>query len=128
VRLLLDTRVLLWASGRPGMLSKTARRLLDDTDNELHFSAASLWEIEIKRGLGRNGFQVDPRLLRHGLLHNGYQELTVSGAHAVAVNLLPPIHTDPFDRMLIAQAMVEAITLVTADPTMARYPGPVHVV
>lgn len=128
MRLLLDTQVLLWASGRPGMLSKAARRLLDDPDNELHFSAASLWEIEIKRGLGNNGFQVDPRLLRHGLLHNGYQELAIGGAHAIAVDLLPPIHKDPFDRMLIAQSMVEAITLVTANPVIGRYPGPVHTV
>ena len=90
------------------------------------FSAVSLWEVAIKRGLGRADFQVDPRVLRRGLLENDYVELAVTGAHAVAVDLLPPIHKDPFDRLLIAQAGVEGLTLVTADRTVARYPGPIR--
>ena len=80
----------------------------------------------IKRGVGRDDFQVDPRLLRRGLLDNGYTELAITSEHAITVDLLPPIHKDPFDRVLIAQAMVEGITLLTADPIVARYPGPVR--
>jgi len=102
--------------------------LLDDVDNELLFSAVSLWEVTIKRGLGRDDFMVDPRLLRRGLLDNGYSELAITSEHAIAVELLPPIHKDPFDRILIAQSMIEGITLLTADPLVARYPGPVRLV
>jgi PIN domain nuclease of toxin-antitoxin system len=126
VKLLLDTHLLLWAAGRPDLLPGAARVLLDDPDNALLFSAASLWEVTIKRGLGRHDFAVDPRLLRRGLLDNGYSELAITSDHAIAVDLLPPIHKDPFDRILIAQSMVEAITLLTADPVVARYPGPVR--
>ncbi|MDE0371083.1 MAG: type II toxin-antitoxin system VapC family toxin, partial [Rhodospirillales bacterium] len=88
---------------------------------------ASLWEVAIKSGLGREDFRVDPRLLRRGLLENGYDELPVSGAHATAVDLLPPIHRDPFDRILVAQAQIEGITLLTTDEIVARYPGPIRV-
>jgi PIN domain nuclease of toxin-antitoxin system len=126
VKLLLDTHLLLWAAGRPDQLPAAAHVLLDDPDNELRFSAASLWEITIKRGLGRDDFQVDPGLLRRGLLDNGYDELAITSEHAIAVDLLPPIHKDPFDRMLIAQSTVEGITLLTADPLVARYPGSVR--
>jgi PIN domain nuclease of toxin-antitoxin system len=100
--------------------------LLNNPDHDLLFSAASLWEVTIKRGLGRDDFRVDPRLLRRGLLDNGYGELAITSEHAIAVDLLPPIHKDPFDRMLLAQAMVEGIALLTSDPLLARYPGPVH--
>ncbi len=128
MRLLLDTHLLLWAAGPSDLLSETATALLSDPDNELFFSVASLWEITIKRGLGRSDFQVDPRLLRRGLLDNFYRELTITGEHAIAVDLLPPLHKDPFDRILVAQAVVEAITLLTSDPVVARYPGPVRAV
>ena len=97
-----------------------------DPRNELIFSAASLWEIAIKKGLGREDFQVDARLLRRGLLDNGYSELGITSGHAVAMDSLPPIHKDPFDRLLIAQSMVEGITLLTTDPIVARYPAPVQ--
>ena len=100
--------------------------MLNDADNTLLFSAASLWEIAIKRGLGRDDFQLDARLLRRGLLDNGYQELAITSEHAIAVDLLPPIHKDPFDRILVAQATIEGITLLTADPLVAQYPGPVR--
>jgi len=126
MKLLLDTHLLLWAAGEPGQLSAAARALIDDPNNVLLFSAASLWEVAIKRGLGREDFQVDARLLRRGLLDNGYQELPIASEHAVAIDSLPPIHKDPFDRLLIAQAMVEGITLLTADPLVAQYPGPVR--
>ena len=70
----------------------------------------------------------DTRLLRRGLLDNGYTEPPVTSAHAVALDLLPPLHKDPFDRMLIAQALVEGIMLLTADPNLARYPGPIQAI
>ena len=100
--------------------------MLDEPQNELLFSSASLWEVSIKRGLGRDDFRVDPRLLRRGLLDNGYGELSITSEHAVMIGDLPPIHKDPFDRMLVAQAMVEGITLLTVDPLVAQYPGPVR--
>lgn len=102
--------------------------MLANARNELIFSAASLWEVAIKHQLGRDDFRVDPRLLRRGLLDNGYTELSVTSEHAVAVDGLPPIHRDPFDRLLVAQAMVEAVVLLTNDPVVARYPGPVRLV
>ena len=126
--LLLDTQLLLWASSLPERLSDKARALLEDPATKLFFSAASLWEVAIKNGLGRSDFRVDPRVLRRGLLENGYSELAVTGAHAVAVDLLPPIHKDPFDRMLVAQAQTEGITLLSADKVLGRYPGPIVVV
>ncbi len=126
MRLLLDTHLLLWAAGPLERLSSQARLLIDDPDNELLFSPASLWEIAIKHGLGRDDFQVDVRLLRRGLMNNGYQELAVSSEHAVAIDGLPPLHKDPFDRMLVAQSVVEGVTLLTADPLVAQYPAPVR--
>ena len=126
MKLLLDTHLLLWAAGKPGRLSADARRLMKDAANELVFSAASLWEIVIKRGLGRDDFQVDPRLFRRGLLDNGYNELPLGSEHAVAIDGLPLLHKDPFDRILIAQALVEGIILLTMDPLVAQYSGPVR--
>ncbi|WP_349616026.1 type II toxin-antitoxin system VapC family toxin [Azotobacter salinestris] len=126
MKLLLDTHLLLWAAGSPEQLSATTRALLEAPENELFFSAASLWEIAIKRGLGRNDFQVNARVLRRGLLDNGYNELPITSEHSVAIDALPPIHKDPFDRILVAQAMVEGIILLTADALVARYPGPVR--
>lgn len=102
------------------------RALIEDADNELLFSVASIWEVAIKQGLRRDDFQVDPRSLRRGLLDNGYGELAVTGEHAVTLDLLPVIHKDPFDRMLVAQSMVEGITLLTTDPIVGRYPGPIR--
>jgi PIN domain nuclease of toxin-antitoxin system len=126
VKVLLDTQLLLWAAGQPERLPVAARRIIGDDRNQLIFSAVSLWEIAIKSGLGREDFRADARLLRRGLLDNGYGELAVGGDHAVAITNLPPIHKDPFDRMLIAQSVVEGILLLTADPVVAQYPGPVR--
>jgi PIN domain nuclease of toxin-antitoxin system len=128
MKLLLDTHLLLWAAGEPKRLSKQARSLIDNTENELLFSAASLWEVAIKRGLGREDFKVDARLLRRGLLDNGYNELPITSDHVVATESLPPIHRDPFDRVLVAQATVEGITLLTLDSLVSRYPGPIRAV
>jgi PIN domain nuclease of toxin-antitoxin system len=126
VKLLLDTHVLLWAAGQPNRLPAKARKWIGDPGNVPMFSAASLWEIAIKSSLGREDFQVDARLLRRGLLDNGYIELPVTSEHAVTIDSLPPIHKDPFDRLLVAQAMVEGILLLTVDPLVAQYPGPVQ--
>jgi PIN domain nuclease of toxin-antitoxin system len=126
VRLLLDTHLLLWTTSQSHRLSHAARTLFDDRGNELFFSAASFWEIGIKLELGRANFRVDPVLLRRSLLNRGYGELTVTSEHGLAVKDLPLLHRDPFDRILIAQSIVEGITLVTSDPIVARYPGPVQ--
>ena len=123
---LLDTHLLLWAAGDPDRLSAAARALIGAPENEVWFSAASVWEVAIKSGLGRADFQVNPRLLRRGLLDNGYHELPVGSEHAVAMDSLPPLHKDPFDRLLVAQARVEGIPLLTADAAVAQYPGPVR--
>ena len=128
MKLLLDTHLLLWAAGDPERLSDEARSLIDSTDNELFFSAASIWEVVIKSGLGREDFKVDARVLRRALLDNGYDELAIGSEHVVAIDNLPPVHKDAFDRALVAQAQVEGITLLTADPVVARYPGPVRLV
>ena len=126
MKLLLDTQVLLWAAGQPKRLSVAARRLLGDARHELWFSAASLWEITIKAQLGRADFIVAPRVLRRGLLENGYHELAVTSEHAVQVEGLPDVHRDPFDRLLVAQAQCEGITLGTSDDIVTRYPGPIR--
>jgi PIN domain nuclease of toxin-antitoxin system len=126
VKLLVDTHLLLWAASAPDKLPAAARELIDDSENSLLFSVASIWEIAIKRGLGRDDFKVDPRLLRRGLLDNGYEELAITSEHAVSVDSLPPIHRDPFDHLLIAQATVEGIILLTADEHVGDYPGPIR--
>ena len=128
MKLLLDTHLLLWAAGDPARLTAETLALLEAPENTLCFSAASLWEITIKRGLGRDDFQVEPHLLQRGLLDNAYIEVPIRSEHAIAVANLPPIHKDPFDRILVAQAATEGITLLTADELVARYPGPVRLV
>jgi PIN domain nuclease of toxin-antitoxin system len=125
MKLLLDTHLLLWAAAGSG-LSTQATDLISDPDNELHFSAASIWEIAIKSALGRPEFSLDPGVFRRELLESGYEELAIAGSHAAAVSTLPDLHKDPFDRILIAQAMVEGITLLSADEVVLRYPGPVR--
>lgn len=128
MRFLLDTHLLLWAAGAPERLTPETRRILESSDHELVFSVASLWEVAIKSGLGRVDFKVDARLLRRGLIENGYLELAIGGDHATAVAALPPLHRDPFDRLLVAQAQVEGITLLTSDPVLAGYPAPIRMV
>jgi len=126
VKLLLDTHLLLWAANEPKRLPKTARALIENLENEVLFSAASLWEIVIKSSLGRQDFRVDARVLRRGLLDNGYTELPITSEHAVNVDQLPPTHKDPFDRILVAQAAVEGVVLLTNDRKLLDYPGPIQ--
>lgn len=125
MKYLLDTQLLLWAAGQPERLPRAARKLIDNPRNELLFSAASIWEVAIKSTLGRDDFRADPRLLRRGLIDNGYLELAITSQHAVSIDALPPLHKDPFDRLLVAQATTEGITLLTGDEQLEKYPGPV---
>lgn len=126
MKLLLDTQLLLWAAAHPRRLPAAARKLINDPQHKLLFSAASLWEITIKNSLGRDEFRVEPRVLRRGLLDNGYVELPITSEHAVSVAALPDLHRDPFARLLVAQATCEGITLVTADAVVGQYAGPIR--
>jgi PIN domain nuclease of toxin-antitoxin system len=128
MRLLLDTHILLWTIADSSKLSGAARALIGKPGSELSFSAASLWEIAIKAGQRREGFRIDVSSLRRSLFDNEYEELPMTGAHAAALGNLPPIHRDPFDRLLVAQAIVERLTLVTSDRVVAKYPGPIRLV
>ena len=123
MKFLLDTHLLIWAAARPERLSRAAVDLIENPDNEPMFSVASLWEVSIKYGLGREDFTSDPRLPRRELRENGYDEVPVTSAHVLAALDLPRLHQDPFDRIRIAQSAVEGIVLLTADPLMARYQG-----
>jgi len=121
MKLLLDTHIILWAAGEPEKLSESARNMLNDYRNSLYFSAASLWEIVIKRGVGRADFKVDAHRLRKMLILNGYIELPITSEHVLRVETLPEIHKDPFDRILIAQARSEAMLLLTVDAFIIEY-------
>ena len=123
MKLLLDTHMLLWAAA--GKLPKDAENMLINGDNTLYFSPVSIWEIGVKKNLGRSDFKVDAEILRRGLLDNQYQELPITSLHALAANELPRLHKDPFDRMLLAQAKVEGILLLTSDSALSEYSGPV---
>jgi PIN domain nuclease of toxin-antitoxin system len=115
----------------PGIQAKKLEqiyRVLTEPENSLFFSAASIWEIVIKLGLGREDFKVDPYRLRRMLVVHGYTELLVSAEHALRVNLLPPLHKDPFDRLLLAQARSEGMLLLTVDASVAQYKESVLVV
>ena len=120
---LLDTHLLLWAAAGSNKLPPKAADLIQDETNQLLFSAASLWEVAIKAGLNRPDFKISAGRFRRALFENGYDELPISGRHAAAIANLPDIHKDPFDRILIAQAQVEDLTLCTSDRIVARYPG-----
>ncbi len=126
MRLLLDTHVLIWSVSEHERLSARVNELLSDDRNTPVFSVVALWEIAIKFALGKPDFDIDPKVMRPALLAHGYEELTVTGPHVVAVANLPSIHRDPFDRLLIAQSQVEGIALLTADRTIAEYPGPIE--
>lgn len=126
MKYLLDTHLLLWAASEPDRLPANAHDAIENSDNELMFSVASLWEVAIKTGLGRADFTIDPRLLRRGLIDNGYRELAITGEHAIGLSVLPAIHKDPFDRILISQAIAEEIILLTVDKKIAQYPAPIR--
>ncbi|MCW5954568.1 MAG: type II toxin-antitoxin system VapC family toxin [Propionibacteriaceae bacterium] len=121
MRLLLDTHVLLWAAA--GTLPAELAEHIADEDNDLHFSPASIWEIVIKKALGRPDFTVDPTQLHRALIATGYREVPITGRATLQVATLPDLHKDPFDRVLVAQAIEEGLTLLTADRSLAGYPG-----
>lgn len=126
MQLLLDTHLLVWAMGEPERLDPELVRLLEDPMNTPVFSVASLWELVMKRGLDRPDFQLEPSLLRQALLEAGWRELPVQAHHVLAVGQLPPLHRDPYDRLLLAQAQADGLLLITADQQLAQYPGPVR--
>jgi PIN domain nuclease of toxin-antitoxin system len=128
MRLLVDTHLLLWAAAKSRRLPREARRLLEDPANEVHYSAAGLWEIAIKAALRRPDFRIDLALLRSALAAMDFTELAVSGAHAERLAHLPAIHKDPFDRMLVAQSFSEPLVLLTNDAGLAPYGEWVEVV
>lgn len=121
MRLLLDTQILLWALSDSPRLSTVARATINDPGNTPLFSSISIAEVAIKSALGKPDFLFDPIVVRRQLIDDGYLELPLTGEHALALVRLPPIHKDPFDRMLIAQAMAEGVRLVSADGDVARY-------
>jgi PIN domain nuclease of toxin-antitoxin system len=125
MKLLIDTHLLLWAA--TDTLPADARSYFTDEENELFFSAASIWEVIIKKGLNRPDFQVDPIALYWGLLDNGYTEIDITSRHALLVASLPAIHKDPFDRILIAQAKAENAVLLTSDKTVSHYAPVIYV-
>jgi len=126
MRFLVDTQIAIWALLDDARLSEGAREAVGDLTNECFFSVSSIWEISIKRALKKPGFLHNPREIRRQLLANGYEELTIQSKHAVEIDSLPPIHKNPFDRILIAQAVVEGIVLLTSEAVIAKYPGPIR--
>ena len=128
MRLLLDTHVLLWAVAESRKLSKATKKLLEDPDNEIWYSTASLWEISIKSSLRKPNFHIDPEVVHGVLSETGFLELPIRGSHAVAVAKLPDVHRDPFDRMLAAQALTEPLVLLTNDEILSKYPIQVRMV
>jgi len=127
-RFLVDTQLLLWNVYRSRKLPARVARLFGDGRHQFFYSAASLWEIAIKAARGRKDFVADAAAIRDALEANGFNELPVAAQHAVQLSSLPPIHADPFDRMLIAQAIVEPMALITSDERLAAYPGTIEVV
>ena len=125
MKLLIDTHLLLWAAA--GTLPKKAVPYFEDKENVLLFSSASIWEIIIKRGLSRPDFRVDPAVLYRGLLDNGYMELAITSHHVLLVADLPPVHKDPFDRILVAQAKAEGAALLSSDKALADYTSVIYI-
>lgn len=119
--ILADTHILLWSAGVSGTLPAEARKLIEEAGPQRTFSVVSIWEVVIKAALKRPDFKADAARLRGGLIANGWRELAVTGNHALAVADLPPLHGDPFDRLLLAQARVEGLVLLTSDYAVARY-------
>jgi PIN domain nuclease of toxin-antitoxin system len=128
VTILFDTQLLLWSLREPERLSAEVRDTMELSAETLHFSVASVWEVAIKTGMGKPSFAYDAGLFRRRLIENGFAELEITGAHAAAVQALVRLHGDPFDRLLIAQAITEGLMLFTNDRQLVRYPGPIRLV
>lgn len=122
MRVLTDTHVLLWALVRPARLDAACREVLESPEHQVFYSAVNIWEIAIKRALDRPDFDVEPHAVHRAALETGFRELPISAVHAAAVRHLPPHHRDPFDRLLIAQAQIEPLLVMTDDPLISLYP------
>lgn len=127
-RLLLDTHVLLWAVAEPAKIPETFRTRIEEAETEVLFSAASVWELAIKMQVGRIELPVSPEEIASAAVRMGFLELPVSAAHAASVRSLPLHHRDPFDRLLIAQALHEPARFLTADRALGRYSALVDVI
>ncbi len=128
MKILLDSHLLVWLAAATTKLPPAARVFIEDNENTLFFSSASVWELMVKYSLGKNDIPVHPRVLHRALLDNGFAELPITSEHAFTVESLASIHKDPFDRILIAQSMTEGMLLLTSDETIARYNGPIRLV
>lgn len=128
MRILLDSHLLVWLVGASDRLPSAARDLIETPDNDIFFSSASIWELSIKYGSGKIGLELPPRMLHRVLIESDFKELAVTASHALEVDSLQQIHKDPFDRILIAQAMSEGMLLLTSDEAIAQYNGPIRLV
>ncbi|MDR6815978.1 PIN domain nuclease of toxin-antitoxin system [Neorhizobium sp. 2083] len=128
MRILLDSHLLVWLVGASERLPSAAREIIENPDHEIFFSSASIWELSIKYSSGKIGLELPPRMLHRVLIEGDFRELAVSASHALEVDSLEQIHKDPFDRILIAQAMSEGMLLLTSDETIAQYDGPIRLV
>jgi PIN domain nuclease of toxin-antitoxin system len=128
VSFLLDTHLLLWIAAEPDRLPDDVRAIVDDATIDSYFSVASLWEVTIKTSLNRPDFAVDGRVLRRGLLESGFPELGIDAAHVLGIADLPDHHRDPFDRLLVSQARMEGIVLLTVDASLGAYGPMVRVI
>jgi len=126
MRALLDTHTFLWWNTDDPRLSATARECIAAMDNEIFLSAASAWEIAIKAARGRLELPEPPdRYVASRMVLHRFQALAVQASHALQTYYLPPLHQDPFDRLLVAQAQLEGVPLLTADPAIAQYDVPI---
>jgi PIN domain nuclease of toxin-antitoxin system len=127
-RFLVDTQLLVWNANSSRRLPVRVERLFRDGRHEFFASVASIWEVAIKAPLGKKGFDAGAGRLRESLVKSGFHELTVTSAHAVAIDRLPLLHGDPFDRLIVAQALVEPMVLITTDARLGAYPGNIEVI
>ena len=126
MKVLIDTHVLIWWDSDPDRLSAKAREVLCGQQSVVHVSVVSLWELQIKAALGKVALSLPLRdLVREQQERNGVELVGVRAEHVFAVGSLPAHHKDPFDRMLVAQALIEGFTIVSCDPMVARYAVPV---
>ena len=125
MKLLLDTQMLIWLLLWPENLPQNAREVIADEENDLCFSPANLWGVSIKRSQNKPDFQLNARAMRENLLEKGCFEVPITSLHAIVAGELPIFHKDPFDRLLVAQAIVENFFLLTSDKKIAEYPAPV---
>jgi PIN domain nuclease of toxin-antitoxin system len=128
VRILVDTHVLIWALMEPGRLSLEVSGQLTSRSNDVMFSAVSIWEIAIKTALGRTDFRVSPRQIAAEAVRVGFSELPLVSDAAAQVADLPIVHRDPFDRLLVVQALAEGARLFTADAELQPYSELIHII